>query len=235
MDEPLAARGVNRPAIWVCIYAIAMAALESAVVVYLRALHPVDAPVAALLAVIPDRLIAIEIGREAATLIMLLAVAVLAGRDRWERSVAFSLAFGIWDIFYYVWLWVFIGWPPSLFTWDVLFLIPVPWIAPVLAPVVVSTCLVTGAMWLLALHERGATPQFPRLAWLFAGVGAALVLLSFTLDYRSVADRVEPPGFRWGLFGTGVAVAVGAFVVGGRSWIDSPHGVRPPPPATPRD
>jgi hypothetical protein len=207
---------VNRPAIWVCIYAIAMAAVESAVVVYLRALHPVDAPVAALLARIPDRLITIEIGREAATLIMLLALAVLTGRSPWERFLWFSLAFGIWDIFYYVWLWVFIGWPPSLFTWDVLFLIPVPWLAPVLAPLVVSVCLVTGAVWLLALDARGVTPRFPRFVWVLAGVGAALVLLSFTLDYRSVIDRVEPPGFRWGLFGTGVAVALGGFVAGVR-------------------
>jgi len=207
---------VSRPAIWGCIYAIAMAAVESAVVVYLRALYPVDASVAALLAVVPDRLITIEIGREAATLVMLLAVAMLAGRDRWERFLAFSLAFGIWDIFYYVWLWVFIGWPPSLFTWDVLFLIPVPWLAPVLAPLIVSLCLVAGALWWLVLHARGATPQFPPLVWVLAGAGAALVLLSFTLDYRAVVDRVEPAGFRWGLFGTGVALAVGAFVVGTR-------------------
>jgi hypothetical protein len=202
---------------WVCIYAVAMAAVEAAVVVYLRALHPVDAPVAALLAVIPDRLINIEVGREAATLIMLLAVAVLAGRDRWERFLVFSLAFGIWDIFYYVWLWVFIGWPPSLLTWDVLFLIPVPWLAPVLAPVIVSVCLVGSALWLLALHRRGATLRFAPFVWVLAGAGAGVVLLSFTLDYRYVVDRLEPPGFRWGLFGTGIAVAVGAFVVGVRT------------------
>jgi hypothetical protein len=202
----------------VCIYAVAMAAVEAAVVVYLRALHPVDAPVAALLAVIPDRLITLELGREAATLIMLLAVAVLAGRDRWERVLVFSLAFGIWDLFYYVWLWVFIGWPPSLLTWDVLFLIPMPWLAPVLAPVIVSVCLVAGALWVLALHRRGATAHFAPFVWVLAGAGAALVLLSFTLDYRYVVDRLEPPpaGFRWGPFGTGVVVAVGAFVVGVR-------------------
>jgi hypothetical protein len=167
--------------------------------------------------VIPDRLITIEVGREAATLIMLLAVAVLAGRDRWERFLVFSLAFGIWDIFYYVWLWVFIGWPPSLLTWDVLFLIPVPWLAPVLAPVIVSVCLVGSALWLLALHRRGATPHFAPFVWVLAGAGAGVVLLSFMLDYRYVVDRLEPPGFRWGLFGTGVAVAVAAFVVGVRT------------------
>ena len=82
--------------------------------------------------------LAIEIGREAATLIMLLGVAMLAGADRWERFLAFCLSFGVWDIFYYAWLWIFVRWPASLFTWDLLFLIPVPWIGPVLAPVLVS-------------------------------------------------------------------------------------------------
>ena len=206
----------DRRAIWVCLYAIAMAAVESAVVVYLRALHPGDAPLTVLLSVIPDRLIAIEMGREAATLVMLLTVATLTGRDRWERFLFFSLAFGAWDIFYYVWLWIFIGWPPSLVTWDVLFLIPVPWLAPVLAPVIVSVCLAAGSLRLLALHARGRAPGLPRLAWAIAGAGAALVLLSFTLDYRYAIERTDPPAFRWGLFGIGVTIAVAGLVAGVR-------------------
>jgi hypothetical protein len=206
----------TRRAIWVSLYAVAMATVEAAVVVYLRALHPVDAPVAALLAVIPDRLITIEVGREAATLGMLLAVAVLAGRDRWERFLLFSFTFGIWDICYYVWLWVFIGWPPSLLTWDVLFLIPVPWLAPVLAPLIVSVCLVAGSVWLLTLRARGASLAVPPLVWLLAAAAAVLVLLSFTLDYRAVIERIEPAGFRWGLFGTGVAGGLIALVAAAR-------------------
>ena len=189
-----------------------MAAVEAAVVVYLRALHPVDAPVAALLSAVPDRLITIEVGREAATLIMLLAVAVLAGRDRWERFLVFSLAFGIWDLFYYVWLWVFIGWPPSLLTWDILFLIPVPWVGPVLAPVIVSLCLVAGALWLLARPEL----RLPRLAWGLAIVGALLVVLSFAVDFRYALARTDPPRFRWELFGAGVVVGIVGMVWGNR-------------------
>ncbi len=127
-------RNIRRP-LWVALYAIAMAAVESAVVVYLRALHGGAEPLSVLLHEIPDRLVAIEVGREAATLVMIVAVAAIAGSNVWERFLYFALAFGLWDIFYYVWLWVFIGWPPSLFTWDVLFLIPVPWLGPVLAPV----------------------------------------------------------------------------------------------------
>ncbi|HEX9704294.1 MAG TPA: hypothetical protein VGA20_03505 [Gemmatimonadales bacterium] len=202
--------------IWVCLYAVAMAAVESAVVVYLRALHPGDAPLTVLLNVIPDRLIAVEVAREVATLIMLLAVGMLAGRDRWERFLWFSLAFGAWDIFYYVWLWVFIGWPPSLFTWDVLFLIPVPWLGPVLAPVLVSVCLVAGSVWLLVRHRRGVPPGFPPIVWALATAGAGLVLLSFMLDYRYALERTDPPAFRWGLFLAGVAVAVSAVGYGRR-------------------
>src|SRR6266576_2064338 len=113
-------------ALWVGVYAIAMAAVESAVVVYLRALHEGAAPASVLQYQLPMRLLSIEAGREAATLVMLITVAVLASRNAWEGLLYFALAFGLWDIFYYVWLWVFIGWPPSLFTWDVLFLIPDP-------------------------------------------------------------------------------------------------------------
>jgi hypothetical protein len=209
---------MTRRALWVGLYAVAMAAVESAVVVYLRALHPItDAPTAALLAVLPDRLIAVEVGREVATIVMLAAVAALAAHDRWGRFLYFSLAFGVWDIFYYFWLWVFIGWPPSLLTWDVLFLIPVPWLGPVLAPVVISVCLVAGALGLLALQGRGVALRFPRVAWGLVALGAALVLLSFTLDYRFVLDRHEPDAFRWGLFGAGVGLGVVGFGLGVRT------------------
>src|SRR5881396_2369255 len=193
-----------RRALWVVLYAIAMAAVESAVVVYLRALHQGTAPLTVLMHEIPAPLIAIEVGREVATLVMLVAVAALAAPKAWERFLYLALAFGVWDIFYYVWLWVFIGWPPSLFTWDVLFLIPVPWLGPVIAPVIVSVCLAIGALWLLA------SPSFamPRLSWGLAILGAVLVVLSFTVDYRYALVRTDPPRFRWELFGAGILVAI---------------------------
>lgn len=195
-----------------------MALVEAAVVVYLRALSPVEAPLAALQAVIPTRLIVIEMYREATTIIMLLAVAVLAGRDHWQRFLVFAFAFGTWDVFYYLWLWVFLGWPPSLLTWDVLFLIPVPWIAPVLAPVIVSVCLVAGSLWLLERQSRetGAIHGLPWFAWALGGAGGALVLLSFTLDSRAALAGGRAPDYRWGLFGTGVGLAVVALVAGVR-------------------
>src|SRR5512134_2459669 len=147
-------RATLKTAAWIAAYAVAMAFVEAAVVVYLRALAPEQGPLEVLRTVLPQRIVPIEVAREAATLVMLLAVAVLAGRGGWQRFLVFAIAFGVWDIFYYVWLRVFIGWPRSLLDWDVLFLIPVPWIGPVLAPILVSLGLVSGALWLLLRQSR---------------------------------------------------------------------------------
>jgi hypothetical protein len=191
-------------ALWVVLYAVAMAAVESAVVVYLRALHTGAEPVSVLAYELPDRLVAIEVGREVATLVMLIALAALAARSAWERFLYLMLAFGVWDIFYYVWLWVFIGWPRSPFTWDILFLIPVPWLGPVIAPVIVSLCLVAGSLWLLS---RPAL-RLSRRAWALAIGGGILVLLSFMVDYRYALARTDPARFRWELFWAGIVLGV---------------------------
>jgi hypothetical protein len=208
--------GVSSRTIWVTVYALAMAFVEAAVVVYLRTiLIPGDttaAPPTAGVAAIP----VVEAFREAATIVMLLAVGALAGSDSWERFLWFCCAFGIWDIGYYVWLRVLIGWPASLLTWDVLFLIPVPWMAPVLAPVIISLGLVLGSLWLLSLRGKGAVLRFSPWLWGLAVLGGAIVLLSFTLDYRLAAQSLEPPSFRWALFGAGAGVAALALGVGVR-------------------
>lgn len=207
---------------WLILYAVAMAYVESAVVVYLRALyypHGFAFP----LAPIPPAMAAVEIGREAATLAMLLGVAILAGTKRWERFLAFCVSFGVWDLFYYVWLRVLLGWPPSLLTWDVLFLIPVPWIGPVLAPVLVSVALVVGGVLLLRRGARGEPYTFALPLQVLLLAGALLVLASFMLDFRVALSlsRMDPPPFRWGLFGAGVSLGVVALVLALRRGIPS--------------
>jgi hypothetical protein len=157
---------------------------------------------------------AIEVGREAATLIMLLSVTAAMSTDRWEWFLAFCLSFGIWDIFYYVWLWVFLGWPPSLLTTDILFLIPVPWVGPVLAPVIVSVALIVGSLLLLRLKYQGTRLSFPPWLWGLAIAGGGVVLLSFTLDFRVILAQMEPPPFRWGLFAGGVTCGAAALALG---------------------
>jgi len=206
---------MGRRLAWVTIYAVAMAYVESAVVVYLRAIyypHGFTFP----LVPMPPVMAAIEVGREAATFVMLVGVAALAGTDRWDRFLAFCMAFGVWDVFYYVWLWLLAGWPPSLFTWDLLFLIPVPWVGPVLAPVLISVALVTTALVLLRLKDQGVLLSFSASAWTLAVVGGLLVLGSFTFDFATVLRQENPSPFHWGVFGLGVGLAAVASALGVR-------------------
>jgi len=203
---------VSRRIVWLITFAVAMAYVESAVVVYLRTIYYPQG-FSFPLVLLPPGMVAIEMGREVATLLMLLGVAMLAGADRWDRILVFCVGFGVWDIAYYIWLWVFLRWPPSLLTWDVLFLIPVPWIGPVVAPVVVSVVLVVGALLLLRKRAGGEPIDFPLSLRILALAGGVLVLGSFMLDFQVVLRQMEPPPFRWGLFGTGAALAVAALVI----------------------
>lgn len=149
----------------VAVFAIAFAFLEAAVVVYLRHIVGFSPPpigrdevalvlpgiaflkANAAVKIIDSRtLLNIEMVREAATLVVLASVAFLAGIKLWERVAYFFLAFGIWDIFYYVFLRMTMGWPQSLGDPDILFLLPVPWVGPVFVPVLISLGLVTGSL-----------------------------------------------------------------------------------------
>ena len=80
----------------------------------------------------------IEFWREAATMVMLLCIAMLSVKTIRERTAVFLWTFAFWDIFYYAGLWVIVRWPVSLLSPDVLFLIPVPWLAQVWFPLLVS-------------------------------------------------------------------------------------------------
>lgn len=157
----------------VFVFALAFAFLEAAVVVYLRHIvgfspPPVSRDEVALVLpgiaflkanaavkIINSRtLLNIEMIREAATMVMLLSVALLAGKKLWEKLAYFFLAFGTWDIFYYVFLRITIGWPTSLADPDILFLLPVPWIGPVFVPVLISLGLVAGSLFYLRRRSQ---------------------------------------------------------------------------------
>jgi hypothetical protein len=163
------------------IFAIAMAALESAVVVYLRALYyPEGFTVAFKL--IEEHIVLVELGRELATLVMLLGVGYLAGSNFNTRFAGFLISFAVWDIFYYLWLKAFINWPSNIMEWDILFLIPWTWLGPVLAPVLCSvTMLFFG--WVL-LREPQRRFQLVDKVLLWTGIG--LVLFTFLQDYGSI-------------------------------------------------
>jgi hypothetical protein len=196
----------------VALYAIAMAYVEAAVVAYLREMRGIDN----LLEDLPttlDRFAAIEIGREAATVVMLLAVGWMAGRRLQDRLGYFVFAFGLWDLAYYGWLALFQGWPQSPLDWDILFLIPVPWWGPVLAPALIAAVMCVGGAAAVIGAERGVAW---RLTWTNAAIaaaGVAVVLYTFTADGlgalpdgRDAVAGVRPSDFEWGLFALGFVV-----------------------------
>lgn len=186
----------------VVLYAIAMAWVESAVVVYLRTLIDRLEPYQ------PNPLPNfgglgwIELGREAATLAMLLTVGVLAGAS-WRKKFAYSIiAFGVWDIFYYVFLAPMSGWPRTIFDWDILFLIPLPWWGPVIAPASIAALMIVGGT-LVAWYDARAH----RLAWLASFAGALLALYTFMRDAilalnagEATIRSILPTAFDWSLF-----------------------------------
>jgi hypothetical protein len=201
-------------ALAVMTFAAAMAYLESAVVVYLQAalglepgvIFPLQEPAAV------GSFAAIEVGREAATLVMLAAVGWLAGRNAIERLAWTAVAFGAWDILYYAWLWVFVGWPPALDTWDLLFLIPVPWVGPVWAPVVVSAALVGFGLWAALRIRRGERVAVGPWQVLGGIAGGVIVVVSFTLQAGEIVAGGLPHDYAWIVFVAGMAVATAAAV-----------------------
>ena len=146
------------------------------------------------------RLVGTEVVREAATLLMLGAVAAAVGSDFPQAVAFFLLAFGAWDIAFYVFLKVLIDWPRSLLTWDILFLIPVPWSGPVLAPVLVALTMIGSAFVYLWRESNGHAVRLQALHWLGAGTGTLIILATFTLDWRNIMAGGMPKGFNWPLF-----------------------------------
>jgi hypothetical protein len=202
--------------IWVIFFAVAMGYLEAVVVIYLREIYYPGGFVFPLVT-IPGNYLAIEMGREAATLIMLLAVGMLSGENRVQRLAFFLLAFGVWDLSYYIFLKVVIGWPAGFGTWDLLFLLPTLWVGPVWAPCLLSlTMIVLATLIARAESFRGNAPlPFGVLrAWI---IGAVLVIAAFWIDPIHHSDDLKntayiPYHFPWILFVAGeAAIMVGVF------------------------
>lgn len=133
-----------------------MGYLEAAVVAYLRELYYPNGfhiskkikfpfikfgPVAELKP-FSERIFLTELARELFTMIMLVSFAWLVGNSLSSRIVYFLLAFGVWDIFYYIFLKIILNWPESFGTTDVFFLIPTPWIGPVWLPILCSVIII---------------------------------------------------------------------------------------------
>jgi len=202
-------------------YAIAMAYVEAAAVLYLRTIYGGIDPVAPRHTVfdpLPD-FVWVEIGREAATIVMLGAVGWLAGRGVAGRIGAFALAMGVWDIFYYVFLWLFAGWPASPLAPDVLFLIPLPWWGPVLSPIVLAAIMAVAGAAAMARELGDGMPRPRPATWLLVLLGGVLCLVAFMVDaLRALLNGLEAAylvrggPFPWPIYLAGLALACAGLV-----------------------
>jgi hypothetical protein len=216
--------------LWIVIFSVAMGYLESSVVVYLRELYYPEGFNFPLRAMAQDVAVT-ELFREAATLIMILSVSILAA-DFWlHRFAWFLVIFGIWDIAYYVFLKFLLGWPESLFTTDILFLLPSIWTGPVIAPVINSLTMILVAA-IIMKNRKGAKPliRLTGFIWFLLIAGSMVILIGYMKDFTAYAIEIRhslpsdainqnqnvislstqfvPRSFDWLLFSSGVCLHI---------------------------
>jgi hypothetical protein len=220
---------INRTYITLGVFAIAMGFLEAIVVVYLRQIYyprGFDFP----LKLLSPQMLSVEWIREIATIIMLAAIGIISGKNNLQRLLLFLFTFAIWDIFYYVALKLFLDWPPSLLTWDLLFLIPLPWIGPVLAPVICSLTMILMAVGLISIEKRGCEVKIRLPEWGLIFSGSLVILWTYLIDYLRIIfrsegicsgkkvlqqsiDQFEPEYFNWWLFAVGEILILSALAI----------------------
>jgi hypothetical protein len=221
--------------IWVSIFAVAMGIFEGSIVVYLRALYY---PSGFNFPLVPfDNLIGLtELIRELASLFMLLSVGIIAGKNFSPRFAWFIYSFAVWDIIYYVFLYFILGWPDSLLTWDILFLLPVTWTGPVIAPVLISTLMILLALVIYHFNFKTTNKvKISKKEWIILISGSVIVFVSFIWDYcrflinhisfdefqnRKISDKLFdlsvqyiPESFNWFLFIVGFLVIVSGIII----------------------
>ncbi|MBW2192470.1 MAG: hypothetical protein JRF27_01655 [Deltaproteobacteria bacterium] len=212
--------------VWVVAFAVAFAWVESAVVVYLREIY-FDGTFSFPLTMnwqdgkhVIDPLIRIELGREAATLLMLVTVGCAAGRNFIQKFSYFIIAFGVWDIFYYIWLWVMLRWPQSLMTWDLLFYIPLPWVGPVITPVLIAMSMVAAGSVIIYFDETVAHIRFHWYDWIVELICTVFLIVAFCWDWKNIMQVPGGEGysgipnpFAWWLYGPVYLFSVAYFAV----------------------
>jgi hypothetical protein len=157
-------------------------------------------------------LLSTELVREFATLVMLAAVGLVCARNMRQWFAGFMISFGVWDIFYYIFLKVLADWPASLLTWDLLFLLPVPWAGPVIAPVLVAVAMITAGTIILYRDVRGRPVDLRWSHWLAGLLGGAIIIVAFCWDFRNLLAGGNPNRFNWPLFVSGLIVGIGSFL-----------------------
>jgi hypothetical protein len=210
----------------VAIFAMAMAWVEAGVVYDLRTLTDRIQPYQQNPLPVGGVLEQVEVVRESATLVMILMVGILAGRT-WRNRVGYAaIAFGIWDILYYVFLKVICGWPHSLLDWDILFLVPLPWWGPVLAPVCIALLMIAWGTLISQFTDHSVAIRSWR-SWSLNGLGGMIALYLFMADSLRVAGQgadalrhMLPREFNWPVFCVALALmAASVAETGWRIWL----------------
>lgn len=182
--------------ITVLVFSIAMGFMESAVVVYIRELYYSDG-FAFPLKMMSMQVAMTEILRELATLIMLLSIGMLAGRTKTEKFAFFIFSFAIWDIFYYIFLKLLLGWPENLLTWDILFLLPTTWVGPVITPIILSLSMILLAIGVVYFTDRLGNTYMSKYEWALLVLGSFMVIISYTAEYTSFIFKRYSFGALW--------------------------------------
>jgi len=201
----LPVRDASRRWVAVAAFATAMAWVEAAVVYDLRTMIDRIQPYQQDPLPISGSLGQVELVREIATLVMLLMVGLLAGRTWRSRMGYTAIAFGVWDVLYYVFLKTISDWPSSLLDWDILFLVPLPWWGPVLAPVCIAVLMIVWGTLATQFGDRQIALSWK--PWVVSGLGAVLALYAFMADSLRVANQgvdvfrhMLPKEFNWPVF-----------------------------------
>ena len=213
-SEPL--KATFKTFLIVIVFSIAFGYIEAAVVVYLRQIFHPDGfifPMAVFgTGPLFERFLLTEIGREAATIVLIFAGAWLSGHNRRQRFAYFMIIFAVWDIFYYVWLKVLLDWPASIMDWDILFLIPVTWASPVLYPVLISITLIGFAVVILYRCSCGRPVRATLTDWLAFSAAGLIVVVSFCLPGLHITEENFASYFYRSLFAAGLLLSILTFV-----------------------
>jgi len=207
--------------VWISLFGVAFAYVESSTVVYLYALYYPEGFTFPLKLINHEHLV-VELARELATIVMLGTAAIIAGIKGWQRFGYFLVVFGVWDIFYYVWLKVILDWPLTLVDWDVLFLIPLPWIGPVLAPLLIAALMTSFGTVIVIRIGKGDYFQPNVLSWFVAIMATVILLYSFILDIPATLQGKMPAPYHYEFLVVGLVLYLaGFFVACKRPLVDS--------------
>ena len=200
----------------IVVFGIAFGYIEAAIVVYLRQIFHPDGftfPMTVFgIDALSRRILLTEIGREAATIVLIFTGAWLFGHNRQQRVAYFLIIFAVWDIFYYVWLKVLINWPASIMDWDILFLIPCTWISPILYPVVISITLIVFAVVIVYRDSRGQPIKTTLPDWLAFSTAGFIVVLSLCIAGLHSTEQDYVSYFYRSLFAAGYLLSLVIFL-----------------------